>query len=787
MSTPRVVIIGAGIVGCALAEELTRRGWTDVTVLERGPLFAAGGSSSHAPGLVFQTNPSRTMAALAAYTVRKYSDLGVFDRVGGLEVATTPERLGEIRRRHGFATACGIEAQLVTGERAADLFPPLDRETVLGALHTPGDGLVHAVAAGEAQARLAVDRGARFVPRQRVVAIDQAGGRVTGVRTEDGTAWPADVVVSCAGFWGPAIGALAGQPVPLLPMAHQYARTGPLHLEGRLPILRHQDRDLYVRGYDDHLGIGSYSHRPMPVTLAQTETTTGPMPSMLPFTPDDFAPAFADARALLPGLPGIAHGFNGVFSFTADGFPLLGESRELRGFWLAEAIWVTHSAGAARAVAEWLVDGRPGVDLHEADLQRFEEPQLAPDFVAERSARSFVEVYDVIHPLDPPAVARPLRVSPFHQRQRELGAVFGEASGWERPLWYEANAGLPRPELPARDEWSARFWSPIAAGEARAAREGVALFDMTSLKRLAVTGPGAAAYLNAMTSNDVDRPVGTVTYTLLLDTAGGIRSDLTVARLAEDRFQVGANGNLDLDHLARHAPPGVQVADLTPGTCCLGLWGPRARELAASITGDDLGFGYFRARRAHLGGVPVTMLRVSYVGEPGWELYTGADLGLRLWDVLWRAGVRYGLVAAGRSAFTSLRLEKGYRAWGVDMTTEHDPYEAGLGFAVKPGDYVGHAAISGKKAPVRRLTCLLIDGDQVVMGKEPVLAGGAVAGYVTSAAWGYTIGRSIAYAWLPTALAAPGTPVEIGYFGTRVPATVTAEPLFDPKGSRLRD
>ncbi|MFI5838315.1 FAD-dependent oxidoreductase [Catenuloplanes sp. NPDC051500] len=787
MSSPRVVIIGAGIVGCALAEELTRRGWTGVTVLERGPLFAAGGSSSHAPGLVFQTNPSKTLAEMARYTVAKYAGIHAFDRVGGLEVATTEARVAELKRRHGFATSWGIEARLISGEAAVKLFPLLNPALVKSALHVPGDGLVRAVTAGEAQARLAVERGARFVPRQKVIAVDQSGGRVTGVRTEDGTRWPADVVVSCAGFWGPAVGALVGQPVPLLPMAHQYATTGPAGAGGDLPILRHQDRDLYFRGYNDgRLGIGSYSHRPIPVTLDLTETTPEPMPSMLPFTPDDFAPAFEDAKRLLPGIPERREGFNGVFSFTADGFPLLGESRQLRGFWLAEAIWVTHSAGAARAVAEWLVDGRPSLDLHEADLHRFEEPQLAPDYVAERSAQSFVEVYDIIHPLDPPAKARPLRVSPFHKRQCDLGAVFLEASGWERPQWYGANAGLPRPELPDRDEWSARFWSPIAGAEARAARESVALFDMTALKRLAVTGPGAAAYLTAMTSKDVDRAVGSVTYTLMLDQAGGIRSDLTVARLAEDRFQVGANGNLDLDHLARHAPPDVRVDDLTPGTCCIGLWGPRARELAASITDDDLSFGYFTARRAHLGGVPVTMLRVSYVGELGWELYTSADLGLRLWDVLWRAGGEFGLVAAGRSAFTSLRLEKGYRAWGVDMTTEHDPYQAGLGFAVKPGTYPGHDALRGRETPERRLSCLLIDGDQVLMGKEPVFVNGATAGYVTSAAWGYTIGRSIAYAWLPTAASTPGTPVEIDYFGRRITATVAAEPLFDPKGSRLR-
>ncbi|MEU4242132.1 FAD-dependent oxidoreductase [Actinoplanes sp. NPDC026619] len=769
---PKVVIIGAGIVGCALADELTARGWTDVTVLDRGPLFVTGGSSSHAPGLVFQTNPSRTMARMARYTVEKLAGLDCFRQVGSLEVATTPERLAELHRRHGFGQSWGIGSSVIDAAQCAELFPLLDRERALGGLHVPTDGLALAVKACEMQAGRAVMRGARFVGGAEVVEILQLGGRVVGVRTADGD-FPAEIVVSCAGFWGPRIGALAGVPIPLLPMAHQYARSTPVGAADDLPILRHQDRDLYFRAHGDALGIGSYLHEPMPVDL--DDLPGGEHPSMMAFTPDTFSESWAAAGDLLPVLRDAERtdGFNGVFSFTADGFPLLGESRDLRGFWTAEAIWVTHSAGAAKAVAEWMVTGRPETDLHECDLNRFDPAQLAPHYVKTRAIRSFVEVYDIVHPLDPPSV-RELRVSPFHERQVALGAVFGEAAGWERPLWYATNP--PPPDVTPRDEWSSRHWSPIAATEAHLTREGVALYDMTPLTRLEVIGP--VSFLQSLTSGNVDRPVGSVVYTLLLDRAGGIRSDITVARLGEQRFQVGVNGPLDLDWLLRHAPVGVTVRDVTGGTCGVGLWGPKARTTIEKLTDIDVrpeSFRYFQCREGYLGTVPVTMLRLSYVGELGWEIYTRAEYGLRLWDTLWAAGRDHGLIAAGRHAFTSLRLEKGYRAWGVDMTTEDDPWQAGLGFAV--------AGLGPD--PQRRLTCLVLaESDAVPMGREPVFREGQPVGHVTSAAFGHTIGAPIAYAWLPAS--EPGTEVEIGYFDRRLRATVTAEPLVDPKHERLR-
>ena len=824
-TTPRVVVIGAGIVGANLADELTARGWNDVTVLDQGPLPLTGGSTSHAPGLVFQTNASKTMSEFASYTVEKFLSLGsvlgggdgawCLNQVGGLEVATTPERLADLHRKQGWATARGIPARVVDVDECARLHPLIDPSRVLGGLHTPTDGLAKASRAVTALIRRAEARGAVFRGSTRVTGVSQQGGRVTGVRTDQGEV-QADIVVSCAGFWGKAVGEMVGMRVPLLPLAHQYVFTGQVpdlvgrnddHVEARLPILRHQDQDLYYREHNDRLGIGSYAHRPMPVSLTELpevdNVSEARQPSMLPFTEEDFAPQWEQSRLLLPSLRDtkVDTGFNGIFSFTPDGGPLIGESADVTGFWIAEAVWVTHSAGVARSVAQLLVDGRSEIDLHGCSVHRFEEFQLADAYVSETSQQNFVEIYDVVHPLEPRRSPRDVRVSPFHARQAELGAVFLESQGWERPHWFEANAPLvaelpPEWQPPPRDAWSGRFHSPSAAVEAWKTRTAVGLYDMTSLKRIEVSGPGAVGLLDELTTGKMDKSVGSVTYTLALDEAGGIRSDLTVARLERDLFQVGANGNLDLDLLRRAAAgtDGVAVRDITGGTCGIGVWGPLARDLVQPLTSADLsheGLKYFRCTRAEIAGIPVRVMRLSYVGELGWEIYTSAEYGQRLWDVLWHAGQPLGVVAAGRAAFDSLRLEKGYRRWGADVTTEHTPYEAGLGFAVRPsskGDFVGRAAVTGPSAQdlTRRLTCLTVDdGHSVVLGGEPVLVDGVPSGYVTSAAFGHTVGRPIAYAWLPAGLEV-GAAVDIVYFGHPVRARVASEPLVDPEMARIR-
>jgi glycine cleavage system aminomethyltransferase T/glycine/D-amino acid oxidase-like deaminating enzyme len=811
MAGPRVVIIGAGVVGAALADEISARGWTEVTVVDQGPLPATGGSSSHAPGLVFQANASKTMTELARYTVEKLSSLDVdgqpcFLQVGGLEVATTPERVTELHRRQGWLTSWGVESRLLTAEECVAQHPLVNPDRVLAGLLIPTDGLAKAVLAVEAQIRRATERGVTFLARHEVLDVLRADGEVTGVRTDHGDL-DADIVVCCAGIWGPRIARMVGMNLPLTPLAHQLAWTGPVPAlagqteEAVRPILRHQDADLYYRDRFDTLGIGYYGHRPMPVSADEILSVdeADAMPSVLKFTEDDFADAWTETRSLLPATKDakIEEGINGLFSFTTDGLPLLGESPDVKGFWVAEAVWVTHSAGVGRAVAEWLVDGHcSSFDLHECDVNRFEPHQLAPEYVLARDCQNFVEVYDILHPLQPSGDPRPIRTSPFHTRQQELGAFFLEANGWERPQWYESNAGLVEGRsIVTPNDWAAQYWSPIVGAEAQTTRETVAMYDMTALKRLEVSGRGAADLLERLCTGKVAKSVGSVTYTLLLDHDGGIRSDITVARLAPDLFQVGANGNLDLDWFTRHLPADgtVQVRDITPGTCCIGLWGPLARDVLQPLTDEDFsatGLKYFRAKRAYVGSVPVTAMRLSYVGELGWELYTTADQGLKLWDTLWRAAKPLGGIAAGRGAFNSLRLEKGYRSFGTDMTYEHDPYEAGVGFAVKADkeDFIGKAALERRGADVRRkLTCLTVDDPRaVVMGKEPVYDGDRAVGYVTSAAFGYTIGKGIAYAWLPAELATTGRALHIGYFDQRVEATVAEEPLFDPTMSRLR-
>lgn len=810
-SLPRIVVIGAGIVGCALADELTARGHTDVTVVDQGPLFSTGGSSSHAPGLVFRTNTSKALTDFARYTVEKYLTLHhpdgpCFRPVGGLEVATTPQRWADLHRKAGLAASWGVQdAQLVDAEQCVRLAPLLDKNQVLGGLHTATDGLADAVRAGEAQARRAISRGAVFLARHTVTGVERHGAAVSGVRTQHGVL-PADVVVCAAGFWGREVAELAETPLPLLPLAHQYATSAALPELRALrassgpeqrPILRHQDRDLYFREHDERLGIGSYAHRPLPAEPHDGDDELT-MPSMREFTPEDFVASWRDATELLPALATsrVEEGFNGVFSFTPDGMPLVGESRQLRGFFVAEAVWVTHSAGVARAVAELLTDGRSSTDLHSSALYRFDPAECAPASVECRGRQGFVEIYDVTHPWQPVTEPRPLRVSPFHHRQRELGARMDYGSGWERPQWYETNASLlDTVHVPERDTWSARHWSPIAVAEARATRQGVALFDMTPLKRLEVSGPQAARFLDWMTTNRLRRP-GTVSYTLLLDQGGGVLSDLTVARLGEQRFQVGCNGERDLDWLLRHAPDdgSVHVRDLTPGTCCVGVWGPRARDLVRPLGGAEFsssGFGYFRARETFVEHVPVTALRVSYVGELGWELYTTAELGARLWDVLFSAGREHGVIAAGRAALDSLRLEKGFRSWGRDVTGEHGPHEAGLGFAVRmdKGDFLGRAALAtaGQEPARHLLTCFTLnDPTDQVLGGEPVYADGDVVGYVTSAAYGATVGRCVGYAWLRPQYAAVSTAVSVEYFGQRHAATVVAEPLVTAEASGIR-
>jgi glycine cleavage system aminomethyltransferase T/glycine/D-amino acid oxidase-like deaminating enzyme len=814
------VIVGAGIVGTSAAYELADLGVSDVLVLDQGPLFETGGSSSHAPGLVFQTNGSRTMCRIAQDTVALYSGLELDGEpgwygVGGIEVATTPERMQELKRRQGFARSFGLEdTALITPEEAAERIPLLDPSTILGGYLVPNDGIAKAVRLATALAARAAERGVAFEGGVTVTGFDVQDGRVRGVQTDRGDV-ECERVLICAGIWGPTVGAMAGVPIPLVAVQHQLVWTGPIpELAGETrevahPILRHQDMAMYLRHRGDHYAVGSYRHEPLATSQSELRRPGGAMqPSLMPWTPRDFDVAEAEAARLLPALAGRmrpsdpTRSLNGMFSFTPDAGSIVGESAKVRGVWVCEAVWVTHGGGIGQQVARWIATGEPSYDLAEADANRFYPYMTTPPFVLERGKQQYREVYDILHPRQQMARPRKLRLAPWYQRQVELGASFVVGAGWERPQWYEANASLVPTDAPwaaRRSAWAAQLWSPIEGAEHLATRERVALFDITAFAKFDVTGPDALPFLERVFANRIDRPVGSLIYSAALTSSGGIQLDLTIARKEEQLFRVvtgGGSGQHDLAWLRTQIRDGerVTITERTGSLFALGLWGPKAREVLQQVTDVDVSeeaFPYMTARYLNVGEVgPVWAQRISYAGELGWELYGQFAMGDRAWELLWEAGREHGITAAGLGAFDTLRLEKGYRFWGQDIHTEHDPFEAGLGFAVKMDKgFQGREALERKleRGVTEKLCCITLDdpGD-VVLGKEPIWSGDRVVSYVTRAGYGYSVGRCITYGYLPVDLAAEGTHLEIEYLGERLPATVSAEPLWDPKGERLR-
>jgi dimethylglycine oxidase len=826
-----LVIIGAGIVGSSCVYHLAQRGWKNIVVIDQGPLFETGGSTSHAPGLVFQTNSSKTMCSLAQYTTHFYRSLEwegapCFYPVGGIEVAYTEARWHDLHRKFGLAQSYGLEgAKLLTPAAVQELVPLINPDVIHGGYYVPTDGIAKAIRAVTALCQHTQSQGAAsFYGNTTVTGFEIQGGKIRGVQTDQGSI-QTERVLLCAGIWGPKIGKLAGISVPLTPVQHQYVRTTPLPeltadrgTEVIHPILRHQDYSLYYRQHGDCYGIGNYGHEPL---LVEPEQILRPgeakvMPSVMDFTPQHFDQARRATAELLPALASAEYTYqiNGMFSFTPDGNPVVGESH-VEGFWVAEAVWVTQGGGVGCAVAELMDTGVSRWDLRELDMHRFHSQAHTKPYIRARGAQQYREVYDIIHPKQQMEQPRPLRVTPVHARLVALDAHFFESVGWERPQWLDANQKLLEEyEIPARDPWASRYWSPVEGAEHLAVRNGVALFDISPFTKIRVEGPGALAYLNYIAANQIDVPVGRVVYTAMLNHQGGIMCDLTITRLGEQEFLAltgGGVGMHDLAWMRQNAPKdgAVTITDVTSAYCSLGLWGPQARAVLQAVTGADVSnsaFPYFTGQSIDIGCVPALALRLSYVGELGWEIYAPAEFALSLWDTLWEAGKPHGIIAAGGGAFDTLRLEKGYRLWGNDIHSEYNPYEAGLGWAVRlnKGDFLGKEALQRIKGEGirRKLCCLTLDDPTaILLGKEPVHRIGAsngagngasngasnsVAGYVTSAGYGYTIGRCIAYSYLPLELSEPGARVTIEYFGRRLPATVQPEPLVDPAMARLK-
>jgi glycine cleavage system aminomethyltransferase T/glycine/D-amino acid oxidase-like deaminating enzyme len=795
----RAVVIGGGVGGCAVLYWLTKLGWNDVILLERADLTS--GSTFHSAGLVGQLRGSLPLTRMMMSSVELYrtleAEVGLetgWREVGSLRLASSAERMEELARQAGWAKTFGLPLDLISEQEAQELFPPMSTDGVLGAAYLPTDGYIDPSQLTFALAEGARRGGAEVATQTRVTGISVERGRVTGVETDKG-AIETEIVVDAGGIFAGEIGRLAGVNVPVVPMAHEYLITRPAGVSLEVPTLRDPSLLVYFRGESGGLVMGGYERNPAPWALDGIPPDFNG--KLLAEDWPRFEELMGNALVRVPSLADmeVIRLINGPEAFTPDGEFIIGPS-DVRGFWVAAGFCAHGLAGAGgmgKLVAEWIVEGVPSLDVWEMDSRRFGRHYRSREYTLARTVEIYSTYYDVKYPGHERAAGRPLRLSPVYARLQELGAAFGEKSGWERANWFEPNGKHGEESLRPRG-WAGRLWSPAIGAEHRACRETAALFDETSFAKIEIAGEGAAAFLEHLCDNRVARDVGAITYTQMLNPHGGIECDFTVTRLADDRFRIvtgTAFGQHDLAWIRGHAPDdgSVTVEDVTSNYACLGIWGPRARDVLAQLTTDDLSFPYMRAREIAVGPVPCLALRVTYVGELGWELYCGTEFGLRLWDVLWESGRGHGLVAGGYKAIDSLRLEKGYRVWGSDITPDETPHEAGLGFAVKldKGDFLGRDALLKRSEPTRRLVCLVLDnGRSVALGSEPVRIDGEVVGRVTSGGYGYTVERSIAYAYVPAAAAVAGRPVEVEIFGEWIGGVVADEPLFDPSGERIR-
>jgi glycine cleavage system aminomethyltransferase T len=604
------------------------------------------------------------------------------------------------------------------------------------------------------------------------------------------------------------VGRLAGVRLPIQPMSHEFIVTQPFRERDPskpLPTLRDPDLLIYFREDGGGLVMGGYE-RPSSPAFLPDERGFERIPAdfngrLLEDDWDRFEEIVVNSRRRVPEMENVkvTRMVNGPEGFTPDNEFCLGET-EIGGLFVAAGFCAHGLAGAGgvgKVMAEWIAAGEPALDLWHMDVRRFGAHYRSPSYSLKRIRETYETYYDIKYPAHEREAGRPLRVSPVNAWHRDHEAAFGEKSGWERVNWYESNAETGDEGLRPRG-WAGQNWSPAIGAEHAACREAAALFDESSFSKTEIAGPGAAALLERLCDNQVARDVGRITYTQMLNSRGGIECDFTVARLADERFSIvtgTAFGNHDREWIRRHLPDdgSVHVQDVTSAWACLGVWGPRSRAVLAPLTPQSLAnedFPYMSVREITVGDVPVRALRVTYVGELGWELYCPTEYGLTLWRTLWEAGQPHGLIAGGYRAIDSLRLEKGYRVWGADITPDETPYEGGLGFCVKmdkPGGFLGREALAQAGQPDRRLACLtLADPRSVALGNEPVRVGGEVVGRITTGGYGYTIGRSIAYAYLPPEQAQPGIELDVEIFGSWIEGAVAEEPLFDPRSERIR-
>jgi glycine cleavage system aminomethyltransferase T/glycine/D-amino acid oxidase-like deaminating enzyme len=793
----RVVIIGGGVGGTSIAYHLARLGERDVILLDRNELTS--GSTFHSAGLVGQLRGSVSLTRMMMESVELYRTLDCgWVGCGGIRLACTPEREQEVMRQVAWAKTFGLSLELLSPDEARELFPLMVTDGVRCASYLPTDGYLDPSMLTYALAEGAREGGCRIFTHSRVTGIDVTDGRVHGVSTQWGDV-EAEIVVNAGGMYAAEIGRLAGVRVPIVPFAHEYLVTQPFRERAageHLPTLRDPDLLVYFREEGAGLVMGGYERHSAPWALDEHHVDRIPQDFNGRLLEEDW-PRFEEiARNSSKRVPlmedvKVTRLINGPEAFTPDNEFCLGES-DVRGFFVAAGFCAHGLAGAGgigKVMAEWILAGEPSLDVWEMDIRRFGPHYRSPSYTLARAKEVYETYYDIRYPGHEREAGRPLRVSSAYAWHKERGAAFGEKSGWERVNWYAANEAAGDESLRPRG-WAGMHWSPAIGAEHRATRETAGLFDESSFAKLEISGPGAAELLEHLCDNQVAREVGAITYTQMLNRRGGIECDFTVTRVEQELFGIvtgTAFGNHDASWIRRHLPGdgSVRLSDVTSRWSCFALWGPKSYEILAPLTPDPLDFPYMTMREIAVGNVPVRALRVTFVGEAGWELYCPSEYGAGLWQALWEAGEPHGVVAGGYRAIDSLRLEKGYRVWAADITPDETPYEGGLGFCVRnEKEFIGSGALNEK--PERRLRCLVLeDPRSVALGNEPVRVDGVVVGRVTSGGYGYTVERSIAYAYLPASVEI-GTEVQVDIFGVWVRGEVAREPLFDPRGERVR-
>jgi glycine cleavage system aminomethyltransferase T/glycine/D-amino acid oxidase-like deaminating enzyme len=785
------VVVGGGIAGVSCAYHLAKAGVKDVLLLEKGELTS--GSTHHAAGLVTQFNPSPTMMRFRRYSVELYRQLGVFETVGSLRIASSPESLLELRRGASRAHGIGLDAELVGPDEVRRLLPAASPESLYGAVWMPGDGYVDPHIATYALAAAARELGAEIRVHTRVTGIELGPERrVRAVLTEDGRV-DAETVVNAAGMWAPQVAAMAGAFACSIPVDHQHVA---LHaVEGHelprdTPCFRDTDNLVYGKAESGGVLFGGYE--PSPVSRWHDGVPWEHGSTTLPPDHARFQELMAGAVRRFPFLDeaGVTALVCHPDAMTPDGNPLLGPMPGVRGLWLAAGLSLNGFGGAGglgKALAELVTTGAAEVDVQPYRPWRFGGPYHDPAFAAAGAREVYTYYYRQRYPYDVSQAGRPKRLSPLHGRLQELGAVFGTKNGWERADYFRPGEPWRRAGEDQRGfGWTRPPYHDRVAVEHRAMRERLGIVDMTSFGKLEVSGADALDLLERVCGNRIDRPAGSVVYTQLLDERGGIVGDVTVTRLADDRFRVvtGA-GAVDSDRgfLELHARGDVAIDDLTDELGVIGIWGPRARDALAAVTWDDVsaaGFPFRTAKTVDVGGATVLAQRITYVGELGYELYVERRSAVQVWDALCRTA---SPEPVGYTALDSLRIEKGYRYFGADMTGSDTPFEAGVGFCV-----ANEKLPELDRAPARRLRTVVVGGEGylTVYGGEAVHRDGGVVGRVRSAAYGFTVERNVALAMLPAGFE-EGDEVAVDVLGELVPARVAQDALYDRGNERVRD